>query len=333
MIILKGLGSYNPVNLLIYIALCIILWLSPLLSNQASSIYIDSDPMPAYEWLQTLIMTKEWFLLSKIGALVLVMLQGIFLIGILNQFNLIGTRSYLPGIIFILLTSNVPEYQLLHPILLANTLLLLAWNLLLNAETKPDSMGAYFNSSFLIGLATLFYPNYIYFLLVFIISTSLNRVPGIREVGMLLLGTIMVWYIYLSIFYLTTNQIETSGISTDLSFSLKEMTSMKPALILFFIYFGLLLLLSSAYSTRLISTQKVQLRRNQKFLFLWFILCILIFLFTNSSFELIYTVSIPIAILFSLYLSSTGYRWAKEIVFILLLGITFINQVYPDFNF
>lgn len=271
--------------------------------------------------------------MSKIGALILVMLQGIFLIGILNQFNLIGTRSYLPGIIFILLTSNVPEYQLLHPILLANTLLLLAWNLLLNAETKPDSIGAYFNSSVLIGLATLFYPNYIYFLLIFIISTSLNRVPRIREVGMLLLGTIMVWYIYLSIFYLTTHQIETSGISTDLSFSLKEMTSMKPALILFFIYFGLLLLLSSAYSTRLISTQKVQLRRNQKFLFLWFILCTLIFLFTNSSFELIYTVSIPIAILFSLYLSSTGYRWTKEIAFILLLGITFINQVYPDFNF
>jgi hypothetical protein len=327
--LVKSLIRYQPVNIIIFLLFGIILWTKTFVDSEMPGIYIDKNPMPVYEWIVQLIGTPELKMLCKIIAFILTILQGLITVGIINQYNLIGIRSYLPGILFLIITANLPEYQLLNPVMFANLFLLIAWNQIIRADQSENSLASFFNASFFIGLATLFYPNYVYFILIILASTFLNRIPNLREFGMILAGTITVWYFYLSLFLIFTNKFQFAGIEPDFSFSPLEFSQLKIGQVIFIIYFGFLVLLGSIQTTTTISNQKIQIRRNLKFLFLWFILGLLILFFTNSTFELIYLESVPTAILLSLFFSNTNYKWIKETAFILLVGITIINQYFP----
>lgn len=327
---LKSLSKYQPVNLLIFILLGFIFWLKTFINSDTPGILNDSNPMPFYLWIVQNIGSIHFAFITKGIAFILVLLQGLLIIGVINQYNLIGMRSYLPGIIYLMVASNFPEYQQLTPVLISLTFLLLAWNQLIVADFAAKTYGPFFNASVFIGISTLFYPNFIYFVIIFLLSTFLNRMATKRELGMLLGGIIVVWYFYLVLFFIFTNKFELSGIETDLSFSSVEFGRITVTQKIFFIFFGILIIISSIKSTRALANQKIQLRRNQKFLFLWFVVTLLIFSFTKSSFELIYLIAVPTSVLLSLFFSDKRYRWIKEIAFLLMLTITIINQFLPN---
>ena len=328
--LLKALTKYQPSNLVIYLIFGIILWSKVIFNSKIPGIYSDSDPMPVYTAIFDLIGSPGLFIVCKLLALVLVLLLGLIFNGILNQYNLLGNRSYLPGIIFLIITANLPEYQILHPVYFATLLLIYSWNVLINGDFGGNTMAAYFNSALLLGLSTLFYPNYSYLIIIIYASTSLNRVGNIREFIMISLGILTVWYFYLSLFFIFTNKFNFSGINNDIAFTVSDFSSLKPGQIIFFYYFALIVLLASFQSTRSIALKKIQIRRNLKILFIWFLIGCAIFIFTNSGFELVYLVAIPLSALVTIFFENTELKWVKEIAFILLLLVTLMNQFFPN---
>jgi hypothetical protein len=330
--ILKTLSKNHPSNLAIFIILVIVLWIRVFLVEDAPHIHIDQYPMPFYEWIVQLAGPSQFHFIFKVFALLLVVIQGIFISGVISQFNLIGSRSFLPGIIYLLITANLPQYQLLHPVYFATPLVLLAWNQIVLADFAQNSYKPYFLASLLVGLATLFYPNYIYFVIVMFIGTFLNRIPKYRDFLMICMGVITVWYFYLTLFFLFTSHFNLSGIELDINFldnSLKALTKIQ---VIFFIYMAFLIAAASIFSTRILSNQKVTIRKNLKILFIWFSIGLFIFFFTNSGLEIIYFVSPPVAVFLSLFFISFKGRLIKEIIFALLLIITVLNQFFPGLD-
>jgi hypothetical protein len=328
--LIRSLKNYQPINLIIFLAISIFVWLKPILNASLSGIYIDPTPTPVYGWIVHLIGSPQLSLICKLIAFILVVLQGVIFNGILNQYNLLGFRSYLPGIFFVLLSSNFVEYQILHPILFSNLLLLFAWERIISTYEKTNTFEAYFNASLLIGLASLFYPNYIYFLLIIFLSIGMNRVGHGREYAMILAGFLTVWYFYLCLFYFFTSSLQLSGIEFDFSFSFPKYSSILLSQKIILIYLILLTLFASLQLLGFISNLKIPMRRNLKFLFLWFWVGIFLLVFTKSSLEIIYICSIPIAALLSMFFINIKNKWLSEILWLLFIICIIINYAFPN---
>jgi len=328
--LIRTLKKYQPINFVLLIAISILAWLNPLLNSELKGIYIDPDPMPLYSFVVYLLGSAKFNFLCKIIAFVFVMLQGIIINGILNQYNLLGFRGYMPGILYIILSSAFIEFQQIHPMLISAFFLLFAWERVVRAYEKENTFEAYFNASFLIGLASLFYPNSIYFLIIIFLSIGLNRAGHSREFAMILAGFITVWYFYLSIYYLLTNSLNFSGVDFRLSFSFPRYHDLVLSQIIVLAYTAFLLIYATIMLVGYISNLKIPMRRNLKFLFLWFWIGIFLLLFTDSSFEIIYICAIPIATLLSMFFVNFKKGWVIEIIWVLFIMCIILNAAFPN---
>lgn len=285
--------------------------------------------MPIYNWIYTGLSGGNLNLLCKFLAFLLVLLQAIIINGITNQYNLLGFRTYLPGIFFLLITASFPEYQLLHPILFANLFLLLAWERVSSVTEKSNTFKAFFNAALFLGLSTLFYPNYIYFLIVIVFSTLLNRISYGREFIMIILGFVIVWYFYFTLNYIFYDKLQLGGTEIGLGVLNTSFKSLGSSQIVFFIYLAFLLLFASLQTSTYVSNVKIQIRRNMKLLFIWFIISLLLLFITKSSFEIIYSIAIPVSFLFAMFFTNIKNKWLVEVIWLLLIGLTVINQFFP----
>jgi hypothetical protein len=328
--LIRTLKSYQPVVFIMFLAVSILAWVRPFINSKLSGIYMDPDPMPIYSWIFSLIGHPKFSFLCKLIAFTLVLLQGIVINGILNQYNLLGFRGYLSGIIYVLISSTFFQVQVLHPILFANLFLLFAWERVIRAYDKENTFTSYFNAAFLTGLASLFYPNSAYFLIIIIMSVGMNRVGHIREFAMVLLGFIIVWYFYLSLYFLSTNSLQTSGIEFGIGFSFPNYSKIKISQIIIIIYTGLLILFASFQLGLYMSNLKIPMRRNLKFMFLWFWISILMLVFTKTSIEIIYILAIPVSVLFAMFFFIFKKGWMIEVLWILFIICIIINQVFPN---
>ena len=328
MILFRNIKNYHPANFLILVFVGLIFWMRNFISRDLPGIYYDADPMPIYNWIYSGLV--DLVLLSKILAFLLVMLQVIIINSITNQYNLLGFRSYLPGFFYILVISNFPAYQVLSPLLFANLLFIAAWERVASITEKSNSFKAFFNASFFLGLATLFYPNYIYFIIVFIFGTVLNRISSPREFIMIILGFITVWYFYFTINYILFDVLQMQGIELKYELLNKSFLNLSPGQLIFFVFAVLFLFMASLQLSTYVSNLKIQIRRNLKILFIWFLVSLFVFIFTKSSLELIYVCAIPLASLFAIYLSNIKRKWMPEVIWLLIVGITIINQYFPN---
>ncbi len=311
-----------------FVFIGLVVWMKAFVSRDTPGIYTDPDPMPLYNWIYNGL--SNLTLLSKLIAFLLVLLQAIIINGITNQYNLLGFRSYLPGIFFIMIVSNFPEYQMIHPLLIANLFFLAVWERIASITEKSNTYKAFFNASLLLGLATLFYPNYLFLIIIVIAGTVLNRISHPREFIMIFVGFIVVWYFYLSINYILFNKFQLDGIYFRFEFANKPFSILSAGQLIFLSYTFVLLLIASFRLSTFVSNVKIQIRRNLKILFIWFAVCMVIFLFTNSSFEFIYTCALPVAFLFAMFLSNVNSKWFPEVIWLLFFAITIINQYFPQ---
>lgn len=328
MIFFRNIKNYHPANFLTFVFIGLVLWMKVFISKDTPGVYYDPDPMPIYNWIYNYL--TEFTLLSKIIAFILVLFQGIIINGVTNQYNLLGFRSYLPGIFFITISANIPEHQTFHPVLIANILFLAAWERISSITEKSNTFKAYFNAAFYVSLAALFYPNYLFLILVVLISTSLNRVSKPREFIMLIFGFVTVWYFYFTINYLLYNELLLNGIELSYSFASAPFEHFKFGQIIFFIYLIALIVLASFQASTFVSNLKIQIRRNLKILFIWFTISALVFLFTPSSTELIYTSAIPVSFLIAIFMANLRSKWFPEVIWVLFFGVTIINQYFPN---
>jgi hypothetical protein len=215
--------------MLVFIGL--VVWMKAFFSEDTPGVYSAPDLTPIYNWMFGGLIDLN--LLSKILAFIIVLLQAIIINGVTNQYNLLGFRSYLPGVFFLLITANFPEYQMVSPLLVANLIFLAVWERLASITEKSNTYKAFFNASVFLGLATLFYPNYLSLVIIVIIGTVLNRVSRPREFVMIILGLLVVWYFYFTINYILFDKLQLAGINFSFELINKPFSSLSSGHIIF----------------------------------------------------------------------------------------------------
>lgn len=121
-------------------------------------------------------------------AIVLLLLQATFLNYIISEHRLADTVSLFPGLFYVLASSLLPELLHLSPLLMANTFLLLSINEIFATYKKTDCADRIYNIGFWIGIAVLFYPAYLVFLILAFSGLNILRAFKFKERLMVLTG-------------------------------------------------------------------------------------------------------------------------------------------------
>lgn len=123
-----------------------------------------------------------------------------------NRFT--RNNTLLPGMFFIVLVSLSPLMQNLSPVMLGLVFVILSLSNLFKTYKKYSSERFLFNTGFYLGIAILFYTNYILLILPFFLSLVSIKAFKLREILQMLSGLVLVVYFYLFGMYWIDKQPE-----------------------------------------------------------------------------------------------------------------------------
>lgn len=142
----------------------------------------------------------DYPLLQSIIAIVLIFFQASFINFIVNKNRMASVPNLLPGVAYVLLISIIPAFQVLSPILIATTFLLISLNNCFNSSKKQSMAGNIFNVSFFISIASMIYFPFWVFLIAAYLSLMRIRTFTVLEQFQYLIGFLTPLFLFATYF-------------------------------------------------------------------------------------------------------------------------------------
>ena len=265
---------------------------------------------------------------SAVG-IVLVYVQALMINVVVNQNRILRTPSALPGLVYVLLMSAVTDFQGLNPLILAVTFVLMASFSALSVYKKTNVPGKIFNSSFLIGFASVIYmPFLVLFIANFIGILSLRNF-SLRERLQYLVGLVVVYWIMGSFLY----YFDQYGYLTFDTFgwlgSIHLFQTSTVTELIFLIVLGLLVVVSVVNYYNFLKKKGIDVRKKVVY-FYWFGFClILTFLIFQGLDRFHFAIfCVPISAFFGMLLLDMKNASLAELLHLLLV----IGILYGQFG-
>ncbi len=214
-------------------------------------------------------------------AVALLFIQAFLLNRLMILQKLFPKPGFLPAMVYLLISSFVPEWNQFSAPLLVNTLLIWIYYrmaLLYNTHT-PN--GEVFNIGLLLGIASLFYEPAIVFLLLVPLALFVMRPFRIREWFIAFMGATMPYYFLGVILFLTdrfTWQAILPAISLDLP-DIPESIFITVAMVLLVLPF----IAGGFYVQANLAKMLIQVRKNWSLMLLFMIISLLIILVSGGN--------------------------------------------------
>jgi hypothetical protein len=185
--------------------------------------------------------------LSHFIALVLSLLCAFLLNRLNTKFIFIPERTYLPAIIYIVLVSSSISIQVLNPAVFAALFIIFALERIIDSYKIEQLSYNIFDASLLIGVASLFYFNAIFFIVFIWAGLILIRPFHIREWIYTILGTVLPYFILFSVYFIADIDYKTVLQSVNYSFLNPVHVTLKLTNTIFYGYVVFLILLASLF--------------------------------------------------------------------------------------
>ena len=321
----KGTG---PGTIFLIIVTLLIIWASAFIRLQTHfSLYFDLDPMPLYGILSSLIGTNA--LPGIIFTLVLVALTGFLMVNLNTTLFFINERTFIPALIYILLSGFFPQYQLLNPAIFGSIFLMIAFRRIMGAYRIPGTAYNFFDAGILIGTGSLFYANLIWFSLILFIGIAILRTGNVKEIVLSLIGLLTPYFLTFGIYYISGKDIK--GLFSLMDYNLfgksgsYVFTGLTTAAV---IYAGLITLVSIIYLLLSMNSKKIKSRKTF-YLLLWifFISISVYFLVPSVSVEIVWITGIPVSYFLSHYFVFVKKKLVPEILFSVLFTLILLIQI------
>ncbi|MCU0461464.1 MAG: DUF6427 family protein [Bacteroidales bacterium] len=322
--IFKGTGP--GVILLIIMALAA-MWISAFLEPRLPSPAIyEIRPMPLYSVLKMLVGQ------NPVPGVIISFVILSFMMFLMVHFNttvfFINERTFLPAILYLLLSSLFPQYQVLNPVLPSVVFLMLAVMRILDSYRKPGIAYNFFDAGLMIGIGSLFYANLIWFGLLVFIGIAILRTGNIKEIAVGVLGLATPFLLTTGLYYVLGNDLalfmedigeNMFGYSAIYDFSRLTITAI--------ILIGLAVIVSIAHLFMGINSKKIKARKAFSIL-LWgfFISLILYFALPSMSVEIIWITAVPASYFLAHYFVFVRKKLIPEIIFSALFVLVMLLQ-------
>jgi hypothetical protein len=323
--LLKLFRGTGPGEVILILFTTCILWFNSFFNPAPpGSLYYDINPMPLYGLLKYLVGGNIFYGLFFIFSLVLLML---FLVSNFNTSHFfINERTFLPSVIYVLVTGLFPNYQLLNPVLPASVFLIVAIRRIVDSYRKAGTAYSFFDASLLIGTGSLFYANLIWFAILIFIGIAIFRTGNIRELLVSIIGLITPAVTTCGVYYITDRDI--SSLKDVLLFNLFSAYgrySFSIISIIGIILVGIVILISMVHLITLLNNKKIKSRKTFTTL-IWSLVISLTVYFgvPSASVEIIWMAAIPVSYIIAHYLIFSRNRILSRICF----GIMFLVALF-----
>lgn len=191
----------NPLNVLLLFFLGILLKL-PFFLQPVIPHYDASDGF-LYVWLLQAFEPAGSVLpwLYPIVSFLLLFIQAVTFNGLINNQKLFPQPNLLPAFSFLLITSLVPDWNVLSPGLIINTVLVWAWPRMVGLYHNTHPKQNLYNLGFGFGICSFIYFPSVYYLLLLIVALALYRTFNISEWLVTLVGLLTPFYFVLVYFF------------------------------------------------------------------------------------------------------------------------------------
>lgn len=205
-------------------------------------------------------------------ASLLVFIQGVLINFIVANFRISNEVSLLPGLFYILLSSFIPEFLVLSPVLIANLFLILALLELFSIYKKYQVSGSIFNLGFWLGLASLFHTPNLFFILLAFVGVGLLKAFSLKERIIVLLGSASVFFLT-GVFFFWRNELhDFMQLQFVQSFGFLDLDNLSGwSYKIKLIFFALLLLLAIFSFSAYMFKKKIQSQKYINILY-WYLL-------------------------------------------------------------
>lgn len=326
--LLKTLKSNQPYHFILIPIIAAALWIKSFINPAVFSFYPGEDSMILYQPINYFIGRSP--LTNNIVALTFIILLAFLILKLNVQYSFIRTRSFIPSILFVLITSGISDLHAMHPVYPAALFLILAVDRIFASYDKEIIHSNAFDAGIFLAIGSLFYLNLVFFFpILWIGFITLKPKVNWREYILTTLGFIFPWLAALA-FYLITDRTDELLHTLETSFTshqvfLRENLSIQ-------IYIGFLVLLTITGSFFLLAQYDEKKISSRKFFkaFFWIFLisCILIIACPSVSQEIIIILAIPLTYLISNYLIFMKRQfWGEVFLYLLTAGVVYLQFV------
>ena len=298
--LLKIAKSHQPVLLLVSFVLAIVLSLKGFIHPQWQVFGFDSVRMPLYEIITGYV--KENSFSGRMITMTIMIILAFNMLRLNNKYILIPERTYLPTVFFILLLFSLIPLQRMNPVIFASLFLTYAIERILDSYRKDLLCYNFFDSSFLIALASLFYLNSVFFIIVSWIGLIIFRTFNWREWFYTFLGFGIPCLFLFSIYYITGRDYKPLLLTIQNNFKAMPVFVVKDSYLLLFCYIIFLIFISSYFIIRSLPGFKILSRKTFNLLFFCFMIGVLVYVLVSSaSLEVMTMIVTPISFLLTFY--------------------------------
>jgi hypothetical protein len=304
----KGTG---PGVILITIALAVLFWIGSFPHPETHEFVFSIIQMPLSQALVSIIGSSA--ILPLIISLVFILLVASMIVSFNTGTFFINERTFLPAILYVLLSSIFPNTAFFNPALPATAILVFAIMRISDSYRQPDISYNYFDAALVISAGSLLYANLIWFELLLFVGLFLLRNINLKEVLITLIGIVTPYALLYGFYYVSGKDLSdlTSLIGNSL-FKDSDTYSWSRMQIIILIFLGITFSLGLVYLISVFNSKKVKSRKIFSLLIWTLIISVLVYLIVPSaSVEIFYIFLVPATCILSNYYVS---RQRKKIV-------------------
>lgn len=327
--LLKFFRKSHLIVVITILAILVAIWLRTFIKGLTYPFIFDSISMPLYSLAVKLISPATFY--SRVITVLLVVTITFYLLHINSKFIIIKQRTYLPILVFIVVSSAFIPVQRINPAIFASLFIIIALNHIFTSYQKENPLDNLFRAGLMLGIASLFYaPAGVMYSILFI-GLSMLRPFNAREWIVSILGITVPWgfliftYYWLDIDISALVNMVKNNLITGTTSSIAESIP-----IVFTILIGIPTLVALLYLIPSMSAQKISVRKYQNILLWLLLLCAFSFVvIPTCSYEIAYIGAIPLSYQLTSYFSSAKGKFWPEVLFILLFVAVLVIQIFP----
>ncbi|MDB4925761.1 DUF6427 family protein [Mucilaginibacter sp.] len=320
--------TYNPFNILWLAILLFLLRIGYVYHAPAAIQFTFVEPF-ARLWVPGAYEYALDPLLNIFLAGVLVFAQALMINRVVNQYGLLSRPSFLPALMYIILTTLFTPFLILSPPLICNFLVIWMLYKLFSLYKTDDAKSTAYDLGMIVAIGSLIYFPFIYFFLTIWIALIIFKPFNWREWVAGIMGYITIFFFLAVFYYLKGNLNVFYTIWVPLGTKFPGHVNIQYYNYLVLIPVIIIFILGIFKIRQIFFRSYVQVRKSFQLLFMVFLVAGLSF-YVKAEFNLSHFLlcTIPAAVFFAYYFLYANTRWLYESLFFILL----ISIVYFQFN-
>ena len=287
-------------------------------------VYYKSVTEPLFIFISKLLGVNTY--LSIAVTLIISIFSALLINQLATDFEISGRFSSLGIFYFILISSAIPAFYSFNPMIIVNVFILFLFINVFRIPTASITISVAFNSGFLIGIASFFFPPLIILLFFLWGAIIIHRMTEWRNFVASLVGIVLP-YLFLFTWYFWTDSVyENAVILYEDFFFIPSYNFPEFSLnLIIIIYLFIIITISALNILGHLREKNINLRRNLMItvLYLAFVLGLSWYYFNTM--ETMLLAAIPGALLLSNLTLQSKRLKPLNITIYLLLGLIFLN--------